>query len=36
MSCGQVALARSISWSRAVSLSIEPLIVLTVTWDRSA
>ena len=36
MSCGQTSLARSISWSNAVSRSIELRIVLTATWDRSA
>jgi hypothetical protein len=36
MSCGQTALARSMSWSSAVSLSVGLRIVLTVTWDRSA
>jgi hypothetical protein len=35
MSCGQRLLARSISWSKAVSLSIEVLIVLTVTLGRA-
>jgi hypothetical protein len=36
MSCGHTLLARNISWSNAVSRSIELRIVLTLTGDRSA
>jgi hypothetical protein len=36
MSCGQSLLARSISWSNAVSRSIELRMALTATLDRSA
>jgi hypothetical protein len=35
MSCGQTLLARNMSWSKAVSRSIELRIVLTATGDRS-